>query len=204
MKSNDNDLLRNLCIGAIASLPYVGGTLAYIMDKNVSSQVEQRYYSFVNSLENDINSIKKDIDYSRFETPQFYSMFVKVINEVISNHLEEKKTAYKNILINTLDSSLNCNKNDFFFSITTHLSLDSINYLYLIYSDYAQLYCENISIALSDLMKHFETQSDYLITVVSELVRYNLISGKKLTKLGNQYCDFIFSPISIQHINSNH
>lgn len=201
MKLKDNDLLRNLGVGAVASFPYVGGTLSYIMDKNIPTQIDLRYSSFVESLENDIQSMKKEIDYSRFETPQFYSVFVKVIHEIISNHLEEKRIAYKNILINSVGLSWNCSKNDFFFSITTKLSLDAMDYLFLIYLGIAQSNYKNISFSLSNLMKRFESQSDYLITIVSELGRYNLIKGLELTEFGKQYCNFIFSPISPHHVN---
>lgn len=201
MKSKGDDLLRNLSIGITASLPYVGGILAYTMDKKIPSQVDLRYSSFVESLENDINTMKKNLNYSRFETPQFYSVFIKVLHEVISNHLEEKIIAYKNILINTVDLSWNCNKNDFFISITTHLSIDSLNYLYLIYLGIAQSNYENISFSLSNLIKRFKAQSDYLMTIVSELSRYRLIRGVELTDLGKQYCDFVFSPVPLHRVN---
>ena len=149
MKLNDSDLLRNLGIGAAASIPYAGGTLAYIMDKKIPAQIELRYSSFIESLENDIQSMKKEIDYSRFKTPQFYSVFVKVIHEIISNHLEEKRIAYKNILINSVGLSWKCSKNDFFFSITTKLSLDAMDYLFLIYLGIAQSNYKNISFSLT-------------------------------------------------------
>jgi len=202
MKSNHNDILRNLGIGAVASFPYAGGTLAYIMDKSIPTQINLRYSSFVESLENDIQSIKKEIDYNRFKTPQFYSVFVKVIHEIISNHLEEKRIAYKNILINSVGLSWNCSKNDFFFSITTKLSLDAIYYLYLIYLGFAQSNNKNLSFSLSNLKKRYESQSDYLITIVSELGRYNLINGVELTEFGKQYCNFIFTPIPPHHVNA--
>ena len=92
------DCQRNISIGALASLPYIGGPLSYIIDKSVPEQVSVRYSTFMKSLEKDIATLKKKIDYSRFETPQFYSMFVKVIHEVICNHIEEKRILYKNIL----------------------------------------------------------------------------------------------------------
>lgn len=132
------DCLRNISIGALASLPYIGGPLSYIIDKSVPEQVSVRYSTFMKSLEKDIATLKKKIDYSRFETPQFYSMFVKVIHEVICNHIEEKRILYKNILINTVDAFWNCNKNDFFLSVTERLSPDAINYLYLIYTGFDQ------------------------------------------------------------------
>lgn len=189
------DCLRNISIGALASLPYIGGPLSYIIDKSVPEQVSARYLTFMESLEKDIAALKKEIDYSRFETPQFYSMFVKVIHEVICDHIEEKRILYKNILINTVDAFWNCNKNDFFFSVTERLSTDAINYLYLIYTGFDQSEKKDNFLAIGNLMKVFPSQSDYLMEIGSELVRYHLVEGVKMTQLGKQYCNFIFSPI---------
>lgn len=189
------DCLRNISIGALASLPYIGGPLSYIIDKSVPEQVSVRYSTFMKSLEKDIATLKNKIDYSRFETPQFYSMFVKVIHEVICNHIEEKSILYKNILINTADAFWNCNKNDFFLSVTERLSPDAINYLYLIYTGFDQSEKKDNFLAIGNLMKVFPSQSDYLMEIGSELVRYHLVEGVKMTQLGKQYCNFIFSPI---------
>ena len=189
------DCLRNISIGALASLPYIGGPLSYIIDKSVPEQVSVRYSTFMKSLEKDIATLKKKIDYSRFETPQFYSMFVKVIHEVICNHIEEKRILYKNILINTVDAFWNCNKNDFFLSVTERLSPDAINYLYLIYTGFDQSEKKDNFLAIGNLMKVFPSQSDYLMEIGSELGRYHLVEGVKMTQLGKQYCNFIFSPI---------
>lgn len=189
------DCLRNISIGALASLPYIGGPLSYIIDKSVPEQVSVRYSTFMKSLEKDIATLKKKIDYSRFETPQFYSMFVKVIHEVICNHIEEKRILYKNILINTVDAFWNCNKNDFFLSVAERLSSDAINYLYLIYTGFDQSEQKDNFLAIGNLMKVFPSQSDYLMEIGSELVRYHLVEGVKMTQLGKQYCNFIFSPI---------
>lgn len=189
------DCLRNISIGALASLPYIGGPLSYIIDKSVPEQVSVRYSTFMKSLEKDIATLKKKIDYSRFETPQFYSMFVKVIHEVMCNHIEEKRILYKNILINTVDAFWNCNKNDFFLSVTERLSPDAINYLYLIYTGFDQSEQKDNFLAIGNLMKVFPSQSDYLMEIGSELVRYHLVEGVKMTQLGKQYCNFIFSPI---------
>lgn len=189
------DCLRNISIGALASLPYIGGPLSYIIDKSVPEQVSVRYSTFMKSLEKDIATLKNKIDYSRFETPQFYSMFVKVIHEVICNHIEEKRILYKNILINTADAFWNCNKNDFFLSVTERLSPDAINYLYLIYIGFDQSEKKDNFLAIGNLMKVFPSQSDYLMEIGSELVRYHLVEGVKMTQLGKQYCNFIFSPI---------
>lgn len=203
MNSEKNDIMRNMNISTIASTPYIGGILANILDKTVPEQVNLRYTSFIKSLESDIKLIKKELDYSRFETPQFYSIFVKVIHEIICNHLEEKRVVYKNILINTVDSSWNCNKNDFFFNMTVRLSADALNYLLLIFLDIPKTSGEETSFSLGSLITQFKFQKDYLISIITELVRYRLISGLELTDLGKQYCNFIFSPILPHQIDTS-
>lgn len=195
-----DDILRNLSIGAAAAIPYVGGSLAYIMDKKVPEQISSRYMSFIETLERDINSIEKEISYARFETPQFYSMFVKVINEIISDHIEEKRIIYENILINTVDSSWNLSKNEFFFSITSNLSTDAIRYLFLIYFKVLKK-ADNSKISLvAGLADTLPNQKNYIYSFASELVRFQLITGIALTEFGKEYCDFVFSPILLKDI----
>lgn len=193
MESRKNDILRNITIATVSSIPYIGGSLSYVIDKTIPQQIDLRYSSFIESLENDIETMKNDIDYSRFETPQFYTIFVKVIHEIICNHLEEKRILYKNILINMVDTYWKCNENDFFLMITTHLSMDAINYLFLMYFGVAQ--SEGKHISLNNLCRRFQSQGDYLINFFSELIRYNLIKGDRLTEFGKHYCNFIFSPV---------
>ena len=71
MESRKNDILRNITIATVSSIPYIGGSLSYVIDKTIPQQIDLRYSSFIESLENDIETMKTDIDYSRFETPQF-------------------------------------------------------------------------------------------------------------------------------------
>lgn len=202
MDLNGNNLFRNLSIGAIASIPYAGGVLAYILDKVMPEEISIRYMSFIDALEKDIISINKNIDYSRFETPEFYSMFVKVINEIVSNHIEEKITIFKNILINTVDSSWKCNKNEYFFSITRHISTDALEFLFIVYSGISQICLKEETVLVNELMAQFPTQKNYLLDFVTELVRYKLITGTGLTELGREYCDYIFSPLSPYFVGS--
>lgn len=195
MKQKKSDLLRNLSLSAIAATPYTGGVLTYILDKKLPEEINLRYNSFVNSLEKDIASLKQELNYNRFETPEFYSMFIKVINEVVSNHIEEKTTVYRNILLNTLDMSWNCRKNDFFFLITTQISTDALNYLFGAYWNLFPKNNNNKPFSMSELEQRLPLQRNYIITFTTELTRFNLIRDTTLTELGQQYCRFIFSPV---------
>lgn len=195
MKQEKSDLLRNLSLSAIASIPYAGGVLAYILDKKLPEEISLRYNSFVDALEKDIITLKKELSYNRLETPEFYSMFTKVMNEVVTSHIEEKMILYRNILINTLDMSWNCRKNDFFFLITTQISPDAIYYLFCAYWNVFPKGYNNTPFSTSELLRCFPRQSNYIISFSAELTRFNLKRGTELTELGQQYCRFVFSPV---------
>ena len=195
MDSMKTDALRNIAISAFAAMPYVGGSLSYIMDKTIPEQISVRYTSFMEALEKDIISIKKEIDYARFETPQFYSMFVKILDEIISTHIEDKRVVYENILINTVDTSWDQSRNEFFFLITRNLSSDALNYLYLLYLEIPKMRKNREKSLVKELMDLLPPYKDYILTFTSELIRFKLITGSSLTAFGEQYCDFIFSPI---------
>lgn len=195
MKQEKSNLLRNLSLSAIASIPYAGGMLAYILDKKLPEEISLRYNSFVDALEKDIISLKQELNCNRLETPEFYSMFIKVMNEVVTSHIQEKTTLYRNILLNTLDTSWNCRKNDFFFLITTQISADAINFLFCAYWNVFPKNYNNEPFSTSELVQCFPVQRNYIITFSAELARFNLIRDTELTELGQQYCNFIFSPI---------
>lgn len=198
MKQEKSDLLRNSSLSAIASIPYVGGVLSYILDKKLPEEINLRYNSFIDDLEKDIISLRQELNCNRFETSEFYSIFIKMMNEVVANHIEEKTILYRNILLNTLDTSWNCRKNDFFFLITSQISVDAIN---LLFCTYWNMFAEyNMSSPMSKFMRRFPSKKNYVTAIISELVRFNLIKtaslkDTSLTELGQQYCRFVFSPV---------
>ena len=205
MDSNTNDLLRNIGISAVSALPVCGSVLGYLLYKKIPEQIVVRYSSFLEELEKDILSLNKKLDYEQFTTPRFYSMFVKVLNEVVESHIEDKRVIFKNMLLNTLDSKWNYNKNDFFYLLTCEFSIDELKYLLLYYLKIPEKSKENDSaIMVRIMMKKMPEQKDYILGIASKMIRLKLISGKFLTKFGEEYCKFVFQPLQadewIKHI----
>ena len=54
------------------------------------------------------------------------------------------------------------------------------------------------------MMKKMPEQKDYILGIASKMIRLKLISGKSLTKFGEEYCKFVFQPLQadewIKHI----
>ncbi len=192
MDLDTSDLLRNIGLSAVSAIPVCGSILTYLLDKKMPEQIVLRYYSFLEEFEKDILSLNKKIEYEQFETPQFYTMFVKVLNEVVESHIEDKRVIFKNILLNTLDNRWDYNKNDFFYLLTTDFSTDDLKYLLLHYLKVSENMNENI---VRKMLKRFPEQEDYVMTIASRMVRLKLIQGKSLTKFGEEYCEFVFQPL---------
>lgn len=209
MDFNINDLLRNVGLSAVSAIPVGGGILSYLLDKKIPEQIVLRYSSFLKEFEKDILSLNRKIDYEQFETPQFYSMFVKVLNEVIESHIEDKRVIFKNMLLNTLNNEWNYDKNDFFYLLTREFSTDELKYLLLYYLRIPEKSKENDSaIVVRIMMRKLPEQKDYILSMVSKMNRLGLVTGKALTKFGKEYCEFVFQPLQaddwIKHLKYDH
>lgn len=186
---NMKEHLRNVGIASIAAFPFVGGSLAYILDKQIPDYVQNQYGSFVKELEEELKEIDCKVDYSKIETPEFYSLFQKVLNEVILSQMTLRKELYKNMLINSIISEKKWDKTDFFLYIISSITEDEIEELFLLYTKGEQV---NM---IPSLIKQYPKYNDYIISFASELVRYRLVEGNKLSLLGKEFCNYVFKPL---------
>lgn len=191
MKREESDLLRNVAIGTTMSIPCVGGTLGFLLDKSIPDHVSNQYISFIKELESKI--IELNCNYDRFKSPEFFSLFIKILNEIILDHIEEKKVLYRNMLLNTLTDSWDLSTNDFFYHITISLNVTALNYLFLLYRGNGDI----SALKMPELLREYPDQRDYLTSSITELVRFKLVRGTALTNLGTRYCNFCFSPIQL-------
>ena len=186
---NRKDLFRNMFIASAASIPYVGTAISNYLEKKIPEYICQQYDSFISEIEQDIKTIEAKLDYTRFDTPEFFSLFQITLNEVVFAYQDETRRMYKNMIINSITNDSNWNKRDFFLYLTSHFSKDAIEELLLIYSDRAD------NIGIMQIAHRFPEHNDYIFSFGSELTRYRLVDGNKLTSLGKEYCDFVFQPI---------
>ena len=55
--ADKKDLIRNGLIALTSSVPYVGGTLSFLLDKYIPSEAEKRKNAFIKNLETDLQEI---------------------------------------------------------------------------------------------------------------------------------------------------
>lgn len=194
MKAKSKDIIRNVAIAGTAAIPYVGGPLALLLDKVLPSYIDEQYQAFVTDLESNMNDLHKQIDPAQFESPQFYCLFVKSLNDVLTNHFTEKRQLYQNMLINTADPSYQCDFREFFNKLTLRLSTDALKYLYIIYQ-YSLNDVQSTELELSKMFEKIPHERSYIISITSEMARFRLLNGPHLTALGQKYCEYIFTPI---------
>lgn len=123
---DDNDIIRNSLISLTAAVPYVGGTVSFLLDKYLPSEIERKRNVYLKKLESDLEEIKEKIDIKNLDTPEFRSIFTKLLKASIEEYRDEKLTAFRNLTIHTLVTPERYNKIDFFTRLTLTLVPDEI------------------------------------------------------------------------------
>ena len=191
----ENDVVRNLLIGASVSVPFVGGVLSLILDKSIPSYIKNQYERFVEEIEFELDRLSRDINQCNIESPEFISICYKVLQNVVVEYYEEKRMAYKNILLNTIIDTFNTNTVDYYIKLVDMLSIEQfrvLNYLYL-----EKKQDRNCSIYLKQLRRENLENKFYITSMISELARLILITNGTISNLGFGFCEFINSPQNI-------
>lgn len=214
---NGKDTIRNIGIAAVAAVPYVGGPLAFLLDKYVPEENKRRQNEFITKLSDEVEKLKQKIDVKNMDTPEFKSIFMKLLSQAIFEHREEKITSFRNILLNVLIEGIDhFDKAEFFSRLVIDLMPDEIKILNVFY----QLDVKNIKLFEDQgnrrdiypvLMNLFnEPDKEYIQALIHDCMRYNLISGsgaqaKKygregifITELGIQFVQYIFEPSEVK------
>lgn len=183
---SNNDIIRNSLIGLSSAIPNIGGSVSLLLDKAIPSEVENRTNSFLLSLDKEIRELGRDIRNERWEDEKFKSLFRKVLNQIISEHVQARCIMLQNITIHLLTDEWCHNEEEFYIYLVERLSNYSIQYLYGCYTntpiDDYKLFCD------------YPVLQEYLMNGMAECHRYMLAHGNELTPFGKRFCDFIFSP----------
>lgn len=202
------ELIRNLFIAGTGIIPVVGGGISVLLDKYLPSAIENRRIQFLSQLEADFQKLPYDIIKNLENNEDFYSVLLKVLSTVTYEHKVEKIKVFRNILINsTILAETNFNEVDFFIKLINNLSIDQIRILHLFYlRDYKKsIKFKNIDKFIGE---HWEIDKSYRWSLVTELIRDGLISssierqrnkgdGHQLSAFGENFINYIFSPIAI-------
>lgn len=210
------DEIRNILIALSSVVPYAGGTISFILDKYIPSEVERRKNEFLVQLSNDLEALKEKIDIKNLETPEFKSVFAKLLQASVEEHRQEKLVAFRNISLNLLLNTelLKFDKLEFYSRLILMLIPDEIKILHTFYL-----------LDVKKVLNHYDDKSkprdiyciierlwgevdkEYVKALISDCSRYMLISGspeqqKKysrkgifITDLGEGFVNYIFNPI---------
>lgn len=212
-----HDNFRNFLIAATAATPYIGGPLSFLLDKYVPSAAERKRNEFLTQLSFDIQSIENKISIENMNTPEFQSIFIKLLKASFEEYRKEKIVSFRNIIVNILtnDQTQNFNEIEFFARLALNLLPDEIKILNVFY----QLDSKKTLLDISDTNENRrdiyciieklwgKNDKEYIQALIFDCMRYVLISGSVaqkrshgkdgifLTPLGEKFVNYIFSPI---------
>lgn len=212
MNDNSKDVIRNGLIAVTAAIPYAGGTLSFLLDKYIPSEAERKRNEFINSLACDLEEIKEKLDVSNLDTPEFHSIFTRLLKASMEEYRNEKLNAFRNLVINTLLKPVEFNKLDFFSQLVIALVPDEIMILRVfflldvkgelkeldnthnrdIYSIVSRLYDINDHLYIQALL--IDCQRYRLILGSPEIEKRQGRKGLFLTDLGKDFLSYIFMP----------
>jgi hypothetical protein len=199
--------IRNTLIATSASIPIAGGTLSVILDKYLPSELQRRKDNIIDSLTEDLENLKSEIDLIKLESPEYLTVFLKVLKRAVDEHHQEKIIAFRNILLNeAIAPSSEFDEITFYIRMVEDLTVDQIRILNLIYKNKLNGSCStkgNINI-YKDLEKIWpEIDKNYLLACVTELIssakkdlKVKDNKGHTLTDFGYRFVNHIFSPIN--------
>ncbi|MBO7564508.1 MAG: hypothetical protein J6T40_06660 [Clostridiales bacterium] len=210
----DDDLIRNGLIGISGAIPVAGGSIAFLLDKYVPSRAEQKKKAYIERLAKDIEEIKEKVSIENMDTPEFQSIFARLLHASIDEYREEKLNAFRNLTLNVLVEPKSFNKIDYFSRLVLLMVPDEILILRVFYlldvkgelSSYDQGPKRDINMILEKVYG-FQDRL-YIQALIINLQIYRLILGNDaakqkygngrdglfLTDFGKSYLRYVFEP----------
>lgn len=211
--TDKKDLIRNSLIALTSTVPYIGGTISFLLDKYIPSETEKRRNEFIKKLEADLKEIEEKVDDFNLDTPEFYSIFTRLLKESMEEYRSEKITAFRNLTIHIVLKPQEFNKIDFFAKLVISLVPDEIMILHIFYmlDVEGELKMLDGDIEKRDIYEIISKvygieDMEYMRALITDCQRYRLIiesqqmqkrMGRKglfLSDLGREFLTYIFSP----------
>lgn len=210
---NRKDMIRDSLIALAAAIPYAGGTLSFLLDKYIPSEAERKRNDFIMTLANDLEEMKEKINVFNLDTPEFYSIFTKLLKASMEEYRDEKLTAFRNLALNIVLEPQKFNKMDFFTRLVISLVPDEIMILRIFYlldvkGELKSFDNNKEKRDIYDIISRVYGINDYLYiqALITDCQRYRLIlgspqiqkktgrSGIFLSNLGEDFLSYIFLP----------
>lgn len=211
---DNKDIIRNSLIAATGTVPYVGGTISFLLDKYIPSEAEKRRNEFLNKLAGDLEELKDQVEnYS--DSPEFINIFTRLLRASIDEYRDEKITAFRNLVINIAISPQKFNAIDYYSRLVIKMIPDEILILRVFYlldvKGELKTYDSNKEKRdIYEIISQVYGLKDclYIQALLIECQRYRLILGNKsaqekygngreglyLTELGKDFLKYIFEP----------
>lgn len=210
-----DDFVRNTLIALSGAIPYVGGPISFLLDKYIPSEVERKRNEFLNMIAKDIEELNEKVDEYDLNSPEFYSIFTRLLRASIEEYREEKITAFRNLVINIAIEPQKFNSIDYCARLVMKMIPDEILILRVFYllDVKGELKAYDTDPQKRDIGKILSkvyglNDSLYIQALLIECQRYRLILGNPdaqikygkgreglyLTDLGREFLQYVFEP----------
>lgn len=167
-----NEKTKQLIVAGTSIIPYFGGPISVLIDKNIPSELEKRRNNLIEKFEKDIEIIKDQVKSERLESEEYMTILFKVFKNAMEEHEKIKLECFRGILQNSAKiEDINDPEIEFFIKLVNELTTSHILLFKLIYED---CFSEGVYYTTSGVIEK-ELQSFCL----NDLKRVNLISHVK-------------------------
>ena len=194
-ESSWRDHARNLVLAAVQAIPGVGGTLGSLLSDYLPNWKQERVLSFLEELAADFERVKGQVNKEAVATAEFGLMVEQVLRRVTETPGEEKRKAYRALLLNAcLASDSEEREREYFLSRLT--SLDEIHVAIL-----AML---TNSVEVQDRLRSRLGKPDVVEGAYRDLQRMGLVldsanaPGHLLTRDDAQYLRNLRTPLGLR------
>lgn len=194
-----NDKTKQLIVLGTSAIPYLGGPISILIDKNIPSELEKRRNNLIEKFEKDIEIIKDQIRPGRLESEEYLTILFKVFKNAMEEHEKIKLESFRGILQNSAKlEDINDPEIEFFIKLISELTTSHILLFKLIYED---CFSEGVYYSTSGVI-----EKELQFFCINDLKRVNLIfnvkdsienhwkygeSLYKVTDLGKRFYSFI-------------
>ncbi|MBX3097826.1 MAG: hypothetical protein KF812_13305 [Fimbriimonadaceae bacterium] len=101
-KSKASDHIANIVKATLNVVPFVGGSIASLIDDYIPESRQKRIEEFSKNLADEMERLGDSLDANYVKTDEFAYLFTRVYQDVTRDYQQEKLVAYRNILVNAL------------------------------------------------------------------------------------------------------
>lgn len=211
MDSKRKNHLRNLAIVASSGIPAIGGPISVLLDKYLPSYLEDKRTSLLNELNHEIERILRSNPEFNIQNERFYSLFMKCMRLALEEDHKEKVEAFKNIILNAVDPSIDeADEISYFVRLVQDLTVDQIRIVKGVSTKESIFMNADMDLfkVLCDNFPHISI--DYMMAISQELLTLNLVRSRTdhrnhfsdtrsnhthfLTALGERFVKWITKP----------